>query len=305
MHRAFDRIGGATRKLQVGVLLALLMAAILPLKASAAGDDSWTYATSMGIFGVNATGNITYALQKQEDMTVGGVRYEVDLVRVSGFLAGSAIGGLLALQATISGTLISAKEGMATVSDHSIEYVNITIAGLSPPHPVIDSRTNYTPPLLIRFDPDKTKPGDSWTETDTLNETTSVNGSAPVPLSIPATYDITIDSSTQSVTTPAGTFDTLKITVDGPIEKVVYWWASKAQNFVIKKTYSILGGPPTSIMTLTEFHLSLGAAVLVIALAGVAVVVIAVVILAAILHARRPRQPVYQQHSSPGQAPPR
>ena len=196
---------------------------------------------------------------------------------------------------------------MSVASDDAITYSNTSLgeAVQFVVHSVSETVTSYSPPLLVKFDPDRTKPGDSWSETNSVNTTVRVNGTTVLSTSQAVTYDVEVASSKETITTQAGTFDTLKITVTRTGgSRTVSWWSSGAQNFVLKKEYTPLSTTPISTMALKSFEVSAGAAILIIAAAGMAVIIVAVMILFSILSARRPKQPVHQEQPGPGQSPP-
>jgi hypothetical protein len=269
------------------------------------GGQFWTYDASMTVAGLNATGTVTYSLSGRDSVMASGVSYDADILTISGNLSASStlFGAPYSVSTVLGGARYESRGGMSTIREDLLQWTNISI-GSAPVQLLArmqtEITTTYTPPYLSKFDPATTSPGDTWTEGITLNTTTIVNGTTVQGISRLVTYNVVVASSMEEVTVDAGTFQTLKITTTDSIgARNMFWWSSKVQNFVVEKRYDALNSQPSTILSLKEFDSSAGAGTLIAVIVGVVVVAVAIVILAAILSARRPREPV---HPLPPQA---
>ena len=161
----------------------------------------------------------------------------------------------------------------------------------------IEQEDTYSPPYISGFDPGDTGTGDSWEETVTATSTfkTLLNDTELVNMTMTNTYDYSfvVASSEQEITTPAGTFDTLVLTVtdtgSGDYEK--YWVSEKVRNIVKKETWSNGSSVPSEVLVLSDYKVSNLMIMLIIGL-GIGVAVIAVVVLAIVLKRRRAKRTV-------------
>ncbi len=295
--------GGMAAVIATASVMALVVG-YLPFNASAqVSGEFWSYSMFTDFAGTNASGNITYTFMERTDLMLGGTRYSVNAVRLAGDLSGSS-GTLIPIgvNATFSGTVYTSGDGMTLARDDRTFFTSTT-TGLGPAQLVDNSQTQiistYTPPYLRLFDPSKVKPGDSWTEATTVNTTTIDFENGTISGRDTHTEDVNlvvdVASTKEKVTTPAGTFQTLVVTVSrSSSDFTVYWWSSVVKNFVLLRGYTPgQGGAPvlTSSMTLTSFE-GENVETLAIVIIGVVVVVIAIVIIVAILRTRaRPRVP--------------
>jgi hypothetical protein len=127
------------------------------------------------------------------------------------------------------------------------------------------------------------------------------------------TYNFVVASAKEIVTTPAGKFESLKISatdIDG--NSVVYWWSADAKNFVKEDTYE--KGSPNPVVTLLLKDYNAGSSVsftLIVAMGGIVLLVALVVLALVMLKMRKPLQPSpgrpgmkYERPPSPPRAPP-
>jgi hypothetical protein len=115
------------------------------------------------------------------------------------------------------------------------------------------------------------------------------------------TVSYVVASSMESVTTPAGKFDTLKITAtDRNGSSIVYWWSSDVGNFV-KQEESGESTADLSISTiLTDYNHKASASSILFIGIGLGVTLFAVVVLVVVLlMRRRPGQPIPYQPGMP------
>lgn len=282
---------------------ALLFSSVPFMASARATGEFWKYSAFEDLSGINATGTFTYESMGHTDLLLGGTRYGVDAVRFSGELLGSGTVLLvhIALNASVSGTIYTSNAGMTVAKEDAFMFVNTTLGTGFPmvTHSETEVVTTYTPPQLLQFDISDSKPGDSWSEASAVNTTTTdyQNGTLQGRTSTTDDVQTSVDiaPSEETVTTQAGTFSTLKITVSrSNSDFTVYWWSAKVGNFVKMYEYSpgLLGSPVmVGGLTLTSFE-SERADTLVIVVIGVATVVVALVVIAAILTTRsRPGPP--------------
>ncbi len=280
-------------------LVLVFMTSALPVSAiDRVSGQSWTYAVSMPVSGLNATGTVTYALTGQDSVKVNGVSYDTDILTISGNLSASStvFGAPYSVSAVLGGSRYETKGGISTVKEDSLQWTNVSFGSV----PVQlfariqkEAITTYAPAFLSKFDPGTTRPGDTWTEAITLNTTSILNGTTVRGIPHLAIYNVIVGSSMENITVDAGTFQTLKITTtDSTGARNVYWWSSKVQNFVVEKRYNALSSQPSTILSLKEFVSSAGDGTLIAVVVGAVVVAIAIAILAAILKARRKWEPV-------------
>lgn len=265
----------------------------------------WTYDASMPDAGLNATGTVTYALSGHDSVTINGVSYDADILKISGqlFASSTLFGVPYSVSTVLGGARYESRGEMSTIREDLLQWTNISIG--SDPIQLLariqkETTMTYTPPFMSKFDPATTSPGDTWSEGITLNTTTILNGTTVQGISRLVTYNVVVASSMEEVTVDAGTFQTLKITTtDSTGARNMFWWSSKVHNFVVEKRYDAQSSQPSTILSLKEFDSSAGAGTLIAVIVGVVVVAVAITILAAILGARRSRQPV---HTLPPQA---
>ncbi len=306
----------------ISVLCALLVMAIAAVPAAAVDrsrGDYWTYAlsfdvTGFGSSGISANGTLTYTCVDQNTITIGDTSYDVNVMRVSGGASGTA--GFLGFEAslTFGGFIYETVDGMALAKGDIFAWTNMTFGTgtfqLSS-RTEIETLTTYYPPLLSGFNPSTVRPGDTWTETVESSTTTTewINGTIQESSAFDSgilTYTNVVASAKETVTTEAGTFEALRITsTDSDGNSAVYWWSSKAQNFVKEDTYEQGSATPVTTMVLKDY--STGSSIslaLVAALGGIVLVVALVVLALVLLKKRKPLQPSPYQPGMPYQPPP-
>lgn len=306
LYGAGDQLKTISRLIPFGPFLSVLLIVASSVPCLASSENHWTYDISMNVAGLNASGTVTYKLQGQASLNLGGKTYKADAMEISGQV--SAQGKLLGIPTSVSellgGTRYCQNDGMSLVKDDSITILNISL-GSSPIQLLSRTETEtvreFLPPFLSKFDPGRTGPGDAWTEADTVNTTISVNGTALPLISTPATYTVQVASSRVTLATDAGSFVTLEISVlENTDFRTVYWWSEKVQNVVAEKKFAPGATQPYMAMSLKEFETSSNAEATFAVIVGVVLIVVAVAILAVLLGARRPRSPSDQ---APPQAP--
>jgi hypothetical protein len=303
----------------VCVLLMMALAAAPAAAVNRSNGDYWTYAMSFdvmgfGTSGINTNGTLTYTCVDQDTITLGGITSDVNVMRVSGGTSGGV--GFLGFEAslTLGGYIYETVNGMALAKADMIAWTNMTF-GIGTfqisSRTEIETATEYWLPLLYGFDPSKVELGDTWMETvESVTTTTEwINGTAQGTPSNDYSvliYTNVVASAKETLTTEAGTFETLRITsTDSDGNSVVYWWSSKAQNFVKEDTYE--QGSTTPVMSMVLKDYSTGSSIslaLVAALGGIVLVVALVVLALVLLKKRRPFQPSPYQPGMPYPPPP-
>lgn len=306
-------VGGSdlrARKL-VGPISIISIALVVALAAfpAAAVDrikgDFWTYAMSMGVSGISANGTVTYTYADQDRITVGGTSYDVNVMRISGGASGSI--DFLGFEAsvTLGGYVYETQSGMALVKNDVFMWTNLTFGTGSfqiVSRAESETLTSYSPALMSGFSPSSTGPGDSWSETVTATTTTTnwVNGTmqgSPGTETGTLAFNFVVASAKETVTTPAGKFEALKITAtDSDGNSVVYWWSSDAKNFVKEDTYEQGSSTPVATLLLKDYNAGSSVSLtLIVAVGGIFLLVALVALALVILKMRKPLQP------SPGQ----
>lgn len=295
------------------VVCVLLMIAIAATPAAAvdrSDGDYWTYTMSFdlmdfGSSGVSTNGTLTYTCVDQDTITVEGISSDVNVMRVSGGASGGV--DFLGFEAslTLGGYIYETVDGIALVKADMIAWTNMTFgtgAFQLSSRTEIETVTKYWPPLLYGFDPSKVELGDTWTETVESSTTTTewVNGTmrgAPAIDSSVLIYTNVVASAKEIVTTEAGTFETLRITsTDSDGNSVVYWWSSRAQNFVKEDSYDAGSSTPVMTMALKDYDTGSSISLTLVAAIGGIVLVVALVVLALVLlKKRKPFQPSLHQ----------
>ncbi len=307
----FTRIGSAGT---VVCLLVVMSIGVSPASAVArSAGDFYTYSITMDLMGLNATGSMTYTCLGTDSLTVNENSYAVNVMSVSG--SASASIDLLSVSgsATLGGHVYETQDNMGMVKDDAIMWVNVSIGTGSfqlVNHTEIETVSTYSPPLLSGFSLSQTGPGDSWIETidvTTVSETwiDGVSQGAPTPSTEQMTVSYVVAPSIESVTTPAGKFDTLKITAtDSNGSSIVYWWSSDVGNFVKQEESGESTADLGISMILTDYnHKASTSSILFIGI-GLGVTLFAVVVLVVVLlMRRRPGQPIPYQPGMPAPQP--
>lgn len=288
---------------------ALAFVAVLSLFAAPADalsrsdGDYWVYEGSMDVEGVSVTGDFRYEFEKADSLTLGSDVHDVNVMKVTGSMSG-ATDDLLGVSATVGvvfdGHVYETSDGFGTVKEDMYMWTNMTLGTGSISLTVrIESQevTTYSAPLFSGFDEEETGTGDAWEETTnvTHSSTTWVDDAVDDTSTdtYEATYSYSVAAAEDTVTTAAGTFDCLKITVtddDGDYE--IDWYSPDVGNYVKMSYYEM--GDSTAYMSLelTEFSHSGNSGLMMMLVIGlVAVVVIVVILIALLMMRKRGRTP--------------
>jgi hypothetical protein len=275
--------------------------AAYPAAAMDRGDgDYWTYDASATVpllfANVAVNGTTTYTCVDQSTIDIEEASYPINVMKISGGKSGSSDFMGIQVSMTLGGYVYETREGMGIAKSDIFTWMNTTIGTGSFQlvyRNETEASTTYAPAMLSGFRPSTVKIGDSWVETVAVTTTTTkwVNGSiqgSPSTQTEALTYNFVAASSMETVTTPAGKFEALRITAtasDG--SSVLYWWSSDLQNFVKEDTYTAGSATPVATMVLKDYRV--GSAVnftLVAAMGGIALAV-ALVVLALVLLKKR------------------
>ena len=304
------------RRVQGLICLACIACVIgIAVHPAAAADrvtgDYWTYNASATVplwfADVAVSGTAAYTCVDQSTLEIGGTSYPVNIMKLSGGKSGSADFMGTQVSVTLGGYVYETQEGVGIAKSDIFTWMNTTIGSSSFPL-VYRNETEvlmtYIPAMLSGFRPSTVKAGDSWTETAATTTTTTkwVNGTmqgSPDTKTEILTFNFAAAASKETVTTPAGKFDSLRITAmasDG--NSVVYWWSSEVQNFVKEDTYEADSATPVATMVLKDYKIGSAVNLVLVAAMGGIVLVVALVVLALVLLKKR-KAMQYQPPQSP------
>jgi hypothetical protein len=255
------------------------------------GGDFWTYDISLGIEGYSVNGTMTYSFTGTDSLTVNGTEYPVNVMRISGGASESIPFFDVEVSAAFGGSVYETRDKMALVKNDLFLWINMSIGSGAfqiVNRTEMELSTTYSPGLLSGFDPAKTAPGDSWSETIAATSTTTewVDGvmiGSPQTSTDSSSYDITVAEARQTVSTPAGTFDCLKMTAVSIGETVVYYWSDQARNFVKEDSFMSGSSTPFTSMTLRDYKSSSGLAMTTFIAIGGIILVVAIIVLALVV----------------------
>lgn len=265
--------------------------------------EFWTYDMATNIKGVDVSGEMTISFEGYDTINVNGTSYEVSVLKMISGFSGSVdiLGSPWVVLGSIVGTIYETRDGYGTVKDDVTMDVNVTWG--EDPFQIVtneemETTTTYSPPMGAELDPTEDGPGDSWDETVTEVTTVYLDGVLDESSTEVRTYQYSIASARESVTVPAGTFDTLKFTVtdeDGGRE--VRWYSEMAGDAVKIELYSEDSSEPYTTFEMNEYsHDTGGLSTVIFVFAGVGIALAVLVIVVLLL--------VMKRRSGPSQAPP-
>ncbi|OGS42973.1 MAG: hypothetical protein A3K76_01415 [Euryarchaeota archaeon RBG_13_57_23] len=251
--------------------------------------------------GIRVTGELRYEFEKTEVISLEGTDYAVNVMSISGELSGGVL-MIDLVTATVDGTVYETRDGSALVKEELTFFVNTTFGTgqFAQVNTLVEEiSSSNSPPLLSGFDPSTTALGDEWSETVMIRAVNStwldgVLWGDPVWRNQTIQYDVSVDSATDDITTEAGTFECMMITVtNGGGDSLVYWWSAEVGNFVRIHTYSDEDVDPRESLVLTDYRHEDSVNVMLIVAIGGAVLVASIIVLALVLMMmrRRPPQP--------------
>lgn len=278
--------------LSIPLVLLLLSASSSSSAMERNAGDYWVYSMVVTVpeFGASATGTMKYEFVSQESLTIDSVGVLVNVMRVTG----SAVGGIplidLSAAVVIEGYVYEGVGDMSTVRSALTYWTNVSWGSGDFSWPINTANrsvSTYTPPLLSGFDPGVTVPGASWTEN--IGVSTAYYNMTTGLVEHESTSSLTISYSAHSefetVSTGAGSFETLRITAtESGGGHVVYWWSEEIGLFVKEDTYVEGTAQPVQTLSLEDYSgkprtnvlvfVAVGGVAMAVALAGLALVLI-------------------------------
>jgi hypothetical protein len=274
--------------------------------------DFWTYdmSTTITVMGLklNVSGSISYLYKGQSMVSVGENVHPANDLSVEGSLEGPVLlmgKGLGSVEVLLTGTQYELSGSIGMLKENLTSTTDVTIqAGFVSFAYQVETQTIVTtdPPVLAEFDPEGTRLGETWTQAVTVNSTviswedgTVANTTTQ---SAGLTYSASVALSRESLSTPAGIFDAMRIVAsDSSGNYDIFWWASEVNNFVKHEAYGNESATPILTLELSDFGRKSPAFPITFIVLGGAVLLVAVAVLVLVLLiSRRPKTPV----TSPG-----
>lgn len=294
-------------------LFAVMSLFAVPAEALSRSDgDFWAYEGSMNVEGVSVDGTFKYEFEKADSLTIGSDIHEVNVMRVSGSMTGETedlFGMSASVSAVFSGRVYETKDGFGTLKDDMYTWINMTIGTGSftlVTRMETQEVSTYSPPSFSGFDEDETGTGDEWNETTNVTRTSTlwidgvIDDTSTAQVQETSRYSVA--ASEDKVSTDAGTFDCLKITVtDSEGNYDVNWYSAEVGNYV-KMSYFELGETtPYLSLELAEYKHSEDSALMLVMFVGIGVIAAIVIIVVILLLMRKRGQAPVQ---APPQVPP-
>jgi len=239
---------------------------------------------------VDVSGNITYESEEERTISPFG---DVNVVTVHGTLSGAEemFGEpFLAAAVTMDGFLYEAANGVEIYEMDTHMLIDATIGSDSGALSIQNETQTvevYTPAYLAGFNPEWLPLGDEYIfhgdvnktvttwETGTLQRTSSSKSSVA--------FDIYIWPTTESVVTPMGRFDTLRIDIGQDDDNEIRWWSDEVIGYVKIEFYVGNGAVAHDTMILTSYEKGNAGSMGWIAIFGVAFTLATIVALAVVL----------------------
>lgn len=276
----------------LAVVCALAAAPAMAADVSWSKGDSWTYSMSTVQEGLSLTGTIEMSVTK-----VDSNYYTMD-VSGSATMSGSYNGTSVSGTAAIKGTMTRSTANFGSVSTALIMNMSMTVSGLATFTIQFGSMVTATPALNDLPLNQVLAPGTHIWSNSTISGTGWYNmaGLSNTSETISDTEHLElIVGANETVTTPAGTFECVKLSGSSDSDSISYYYSEKVGNYV-KMT-----GPPTEVagyaafgnLTLESYSYSSGSSGIMSYITGqywwvtALIVVIIVVIVVGLLMMRR------------------
>lgn len=286
------------------------LAAIFCLASAAApsgavlrtSGEYWTYELTTAITLDSATvpvnGSVTYRCDGERALTINGTEVQVLALSVEGELDGTSawMGQAVRAHVVLEGSSYESLASAGKVKEETTLWVSGSI-GSGDFFTAVDlearSTEVYSPGWLQEFHPEQALPGATWVEVVLVDSSSSTERMGTVVQSYHESFteslSVSISHFVDTVATPAGEFDALKLTVvsdRGGMD--IYWWSGEVGNFVRHEAYDSGSGSPSLTMVLKEFGSARrGAEMLAAVLVGVGAAALASVVLASVLFSKR------------------
>lgn len=287
----------------VSIAAALVMVISLAAPHASALDrdegDYWLYDAEMYFEGIAVSGSFRYEMADCDTVTVGPDSYGVDVLEVSGTMHGETddfLGVYASVDIVFHGFTYDVEGSQATVKEDTYMWANLSVGSDSVALVTMmefQQVTTYSPPALTGFVDGETGAGEEWNEATNVTGTSTswIDGAVEDTHSYEyqETCTCSVSSSEETVTTEAGTFSCLAMTVTGSEgDYDVYWYSSGVGSWVKVSMYSQGETEPYMSLELSEFEHSDDSVVVILVLAAIGVL-LAVVVMALIFLALRRR----------------
>jgi hypothetical protein len=252
--------------------------------------DFWEYALVTEFAGVTVSGSIVYSYDGQSVISVGGAVHHVDVIRLSGNFSyvddeviPVQIAGLISGYAYES----SGDSGlvMENVTMLATQYSGAPPSQFETPMTLHETST-YRPPEHAGLASDEVETDDSWSVTSSVSIVTNWAEGTEVLDSLEEssiTFEYTVESVGEEVTTPAGTFSVAEVAVTYPGGREVLWYSSDVGHYVQIQRFNGSEAEPFEQMVLRSYSHDGGEDRVVVIVAILLVVATAVVLLLLVL----------------------
>lgn len=280
----------------------VMCAAATPVAAiDRESGEFWTYEMTTSIdlppATVEVNGTVTYTFEEQRTLVVNSLERQVNMIAVAGELDGASVwfGQPVKARVVLNGFLYEDSGSAGTVREESNSWVSGSIGPTGFEMAVeleIQNTITFSPGKLLEFDPATAQPGHSWIEVVSVDEMSVTRNKGSIvdnsQNSYTETLSVSVAPSLDTLSTPAGEFDALKISVvvdRGATE--VYWWSDEVHNYVKQERYEAGNVAPVFSMVLVDHGRSSGLTDWAIVTVGVVSAVLAAIVLAAVLVLRK------------------
>ncbi|HIJ17675.1 MAG TPA: hypothetical protein HA364_07875 [Thermoplasmata archaeon] len=295
------KVGLVKATLACSLALVAVLSLFVPPAAAVnrSEGDYWLYEGEMDLGEITVSGSFRYEFEAKDSLVVGSETYDVDVLKVTGSMAGETDGSALipgSVEMVFDGYTYEIEGGIASVREDMYAWGNITVGTGSlalVTRVEMQDVTTYSPPLLSGFADGETGTGDEWNETTNVTRTVThwTNGTMDITSSDEdvETYSFSVAAAEETVTTDAGTFSCLKMTVtrDSRVSHV-YWYSSDVSSWVKISTYSPLDdSAPYMTLELAEYEHSACSDTMIILIIGLGILVAVVVVVVVLLMMRK------------------
>lgn len=298
-------LGYARSRFAASIIIMSLALAMLGAPAQAAGREKgefWAFEMTLSadILGMRAevSGPITFTVEGEAAMIVGGTDYSTDVINMKGSLNGSVymfdrmVGGVeLSLSGTqheVIGSLGILEENVTAISDITLDAGLISFSYHVQEQVIVVS----DPPILSDFDPDSASVGDSSTKAVELVTASRTWENGQVTNTTEGrsnlTYSLAVIAA-EPVETPSGTHSALKVRVsDDAGNYDFYWWSAEVGYFVKHELYGPGMEQPTMTLVLKDYGTTVSSDWTLYVIVGVVIFMAAAVVLALVVLRKRP-----------------
>jgi hypothetical protein len=224
--------------------------------------ERWTFVVSTVVEGVPVSGTLTYEVAGDETTYVDDVKYEVDVLRVTGSFEGNS--SLSGAESVISGVYdgysYQVKGHPAVLMSEMATIANITsqmgTLQLAEQIEMLETLC-YLPPLMSGFDPGSAEQDDQWSETVEVrlvtsyrNGTVSVDEEAVVVMHT----EFSVDSVDEPVETEAGVFECIRLFAAQDSSAEVIWYSPEIGQSARTERYDNTSTEPVFVAELCSYQ---------------------------------------------------